>query len=105
MKHDKQCEQEWHGVPVGTCRCEVRALQARLAEESKQWLDSCMKRDQRVAELKALVAEWRPVVRAASAVPPWLKTFGMTMMPAEKPWTDFMAAVAALSPAAREAEK
>ena len=24
--HDGKCEQEWHGVPVGPCRCEVRAV-------------------------------------------------------------------------------
>jgi sugar phosphate isomerase/epimerase len=51
------------------------------------------------AELRAKVERMERVVEAAREVPRWLKTFGMTMMPAEKPWTDFMAAVDAYNAA------
>lgn len=36
------------------------------------------------------------VIEKALGVKAWLKTFGMTMLPAEKPWCDFIAAVDAL---------
>ena len=50
----------------------------------------------RVESAEAELARLRTVGTTAIGVMDWLKTFGMTMLPAEKPWTDFVAAVDAL---------
>ena len=47
-------------------------------------------------DARAVIQAWTPVVRDAVAVIAWLKTFGMTMTPREKPWKDFTKSVAAL---------
>jgi hypothetical protein len=73
MKHDEKCERVPGTFTGMVCRCEVRALEA-------------------------LIAEWRPVMRALNA----LAESGDAVSPLGK---SLCSAMAALSPAAREAAK
>jgi hypothetical protein len=57
-------------------------------EETIRTLNACW------AAAQAEAAKMLRVVEAACEVPRWLKTFGMTMLPPEKPWTDFIDAIA-----------
>jgi len=119
MKHDEKCERAWSADSRGggqwqPCRCEVRALEERVAQAERQrdalaagdfplWLrllalsggDESFGRASVVEALEALVAEWRPVVR--SAVERVGTTHECECVTCHR--------AAALSPAAREAAK
>ncbi len=97
MMHDPKCEHTHQG---DSCRCEVRALEARLAEAERLALSATDAWEmykaafERAERAEALLAEWRNVVRAA-----------IRQESGEEAYDRTDEAVAALSPSAREAAR
>lgn len=112
MTHDSRCEgPQGDAHTRWICRCEIRALEARLAEAQSAVTVNYTRWEEmkaRAERAEALLAEWRPVVRAAVALD-GESTNDDTKLRIERSEDEGRAAiemrraVAALSPAAREA--